>query len=94
MTKKRRRRFSVQRIVLMVVSIYIVCNLVFVAHGILDLKAQQKQLEADLETAQVEQVRLQKELEYMNSDEAMEKIAREKLGLVKNDEILIRRAGS
>lgn len=78
----------------MVVSIYIVCNLVFVAHGILDLKAQQKQLEADLETAQVEQVRLQKELEYMNSDEAMEKIAREKLGLVKNDEILIRRAGS
>ena len=94
MTKKRNKRFTIKGIVLIVVSVYIVCNLVFVAHGILDLKTQQRQLSEELEEAQVKQAKLQEELEYMNSEEAMEKIAREKLGLIKNDEILIRRAGS
>ena len=34
---------------------------------------------------------MQANLEYMNSEDAIEKIAREKLGLIKDGEILIQR---
>ncbi len=55
---------------------------------------QQRQLAQDLDAAYVTQSELQADLEYMRSEDAIEEIARERLGLVKDGEILIRRAGA
>ena len=45
-------------------------------------------LERDIEAERQKQLRLYEEREYMNSKEYIEKVARERLGLIKEDEIL------
>ncbi len=90
MIKKKVTRLNIKNIAIVLVALYVVCHLMYSTASIVDLKMQQRQLTADLEAANAEQVELQAELEYMHTDEAMEKIAREKLGLVKNGEVLIR----
>ncbi len=90
MAKKKAKKLNTRKTVITVVAVYVICNLIYGATNIVDLKMQQSQLSSELDAAYTEQVELQAELEYMNSDDAVEKIAREKLGLVREDEILIR----
>ena len=56
------------------------------------LKEEIKGLEAQLAKVQQENMKLQEELKYNYTPEAIEKIAREKLGLIKPGEIVIMRA--
>jgi len=56
------------------------------------LKQEIKVLEAQLAEVQEQNRQLQEELEYSQTPEAIEKIAREKLGLIKPGEIVIMRA--
>jgi len=89
MTKNRKGKLNLKRIVVSLVAVYVVCHLVIGAGNIFELKMQQKDLNDDLETAYAEQAELQAELDYISSDDAIEKRAREDLGLVKDNEVLV-----
>ena len=89
MAKKRKGKPNFKRIVVSLVAVYVVCHLVIGAGNIFELKMQQRALDNDLETAYTEQAELKAELEYLSSDDAIEKRAREDLGLVKDNEVLV-----
>ena len=89
MAKKRKSKPNFKRIVVSLVAVYVVCHLVIGAGNIFELKMQQRALDDDLETAYTEQAELKAELEYLSSDDAIEKRAREDLGLVGENEILV-----
>lgn len=89
MAKGKKYKINLKRMILSFVAIYVVCHLVIGAGNIFELKMQQKTLERDLETAYSEQAKLQEELEYTSSEDAVEKRAREDLGLVGKNEILV-----
>ena len=56
----------------------------------LQLKEDIKRLESEIEELKVKNNNLSEEVESLKSDESVEKIAREELGLTKPDEILIK----
>ena len=89
MAKSKKSKLNVKRIVVSLVAVYVVCHLVIGAGNIFELKMQQRALDDDLETAYTEQAELKAELEYLSSDDAIEKRAREDLGLVKDNEVLV-----
>ncbi|WP_084758009.1 FtsB family cell division protein [Defluviitalea phaphyphila] len=53
-----------------------------------ELEAQKKEYSKQIEMAKEEQESLLEEKEYSQSKEYIEKVAREKLGLIKEDEII------
>jgi len=57
---------------------------------ILQLKEDIKVLENEIEMLKSKNENLSKEIECLNEEKSIEKIAREKLGLTKPDEILIK----
>lgn len=83
------KSLSFKSILIAGVSIYVGVHLIIGMTNIVDLKMQQKSLENDLAAAYEEKAELENELAYMTSDDAIEKNAREKLGLVRDGEILI-----
>lgn len=89
MAKSRKNKVNVKRIVVSLVAVYVACHLVIGVGNIFELKSQQKALQDELETAYSQQTELQAELEYISSDDAIEKRAREDLGLVGENEILV-----
>ena len=89
MAKSRKKKLDAKRVILAVVAVYVVCHLVIGTGSIIDLKLQQKTLNDDLSQAYSEQQTLQSDLEYISSNDAIEKRAREDLGLVKENEILV-----
>ena len=91
MAKGKGKKMNVKRTIITLVAVYVVCHLIYGGSSIVHLKMQQHQLAQELEAAYATQTELQAQLEYMNSEDAIEKIAREKLGLVKDGEILIQR---
>ena len=56
----------------------------------LQLKEDIKRLESEIEELKMKNNNLSEEVESLNSDKSVEKIAREELGLTKPDEILIK----
>lgn len=91
MAVKSKKKLNLKQTVITLVAIYVVCHLIYGGSNIVELKSQQRQLASELDAAYSEQVKLQDELEYMNTQDAIEKTAREKLGLIKDGEILVRR---
>ena len=92
MAKKKGKKVNVKRTIITLVAIYVVCHLVYGGSSIVQLKMQQQQLARELDAAYAAE--LQADLDYMNSSDALEEIAREKLGLVKDGEILIRKVNT
>lgn len=90
MAAKVKKKLNMKKTVIALVAVYVVCHLIFGAGNIIELRSQQHQLASDLDAAYAEQAKLQDELEYMNTNDAIEKTAREKLGLIKDGEILVR----
>ncbi|MBR5318087.1 MAG: septum formation initiator family protein [Peptococcaceae bacterium] len=90
MAKRTGKKLNVKKTIITLAAVYVICHLVYGSTSIVDLKMQQNQLAQELDAAYTVQTELQAELEYMSSEDAVEKIAREKLGLVKDGEILIR----
>lgn len=56
----------------------------------LQLKEDIKRFEAEIEELKMKNNNLSEEVESLKSDKSVEKIAREELGLIKPDEILIK----
>ena len=94
MAKKKGLKLNTRKFVIALVAVYVVCHLIYSTTSIVDLKMQQSQLSQELDAAYTQQTELQAELEYMSSEDAVEKIAREKLGLVRDGEVLIRHVDS
>lgn len=90
MAKRKGKKLNAKKTIITLAAVYAICHLIYGATSIVDLKMQQSQLAEELDAAYTVQTELQAELEYMSSEDAVEKIAREKLGLVKDGEILIR----
>ncbi len=84
--KKKRVTFKFKFIILMVCLVY-AGFLFFSQNSILNgLNKEKTELEAKLANQRVLNAQLQNEAGYMDSDSYIEKIAREKLGWVKEDE--------
>lgn len=83
------KRVRWKKVALCFFALYITFNLVGGVFSIIDLKHQQAQVAQQLLEAYSDQAALQQKIDYMNSEEAIERAAREKLGLVKPGEIII-----
>ena len=82
-------RISAARIVLAVTVLAVVYFLVSSSFGAVrshQLRQQQSQVEADIQQLQGRLQRLKALREYLNSDEYIESVAREQLGLVREGE--------
>ena len=78
-----------KKVALCLFALYVTFNLIGGIFSIIDLKQQQSQVAQQLQQAYSEQAALQQKIDYMNSEEAIERAAREKLGLVKPGDIVI-----
>jgi len=93
--KKNKRGFTprrLSRLILFSLLAYMLFSFSSSFYQGYQLKGEIKGLEAQLAKIQQENIELQEELEYNYTPEAIEKIAREKLGLIKPGEIVIMRA--
>ncbi|MEE0512019.1 MAG: septum formation initiator family protein [Peptococcaceae bacterium] len=77
------------RIAILVVLIYAGMTFMNGCFSIIDLKAQQNAIVAQTQEAQSKQSDLENEVSYMQTQEAVEKTAREDLKMVKPGEILL-----
>lgn len=83
------QRIRWKKIALCMFALYVVINIAGGVFSIIDLKRQQSAVAEQLQQAYQDQAELQQKIDYMNSEEAIERAAREKLGLVKPGEIII-----
>lgn len=91
----RRGGFSPRKIT-RISLLLVICYLLFLfSHGFYqayELKGEIRVLEGRLSELKEENNKLKGDLKYMQSPEAVEKLAREKLGLIKPGEIIILKA--
>ena len=87
--KKKPKRFSFWTIVVALIASYLFISVVYSSFKILELRKQESQIRSDIAVQEQIAKDLKSEIEYLKTDAAVEKIAREELGLVRPDEILI-----
>ena len=87
--KKNPKRFSFWTIVVALIASYLFISVVYSSFKILELRKQESEIRADIAAQEQIAKELKSEIEYLKTDAAVEKIAREELGLVRSDEILI-----
>lgn len=89
--KNEKLQINWRKLTVVIFAAYVFCQCAFGIFDIMELKKQEAELEAELEAAYQEKADLEESIDYMQSEEAIEKAAREKLGLIKEGEILIQR---
>lgn len=92
MARAQVKKVDWKRTAIIIVAVYVVCHFIYGCFSIVDLKQQEKEIANQIETAYEEREQLQENIAYMGSEDAIEKTARERLGLVKEGEYLIQRA--
>ncbi|MFZ5945260.1 MAG: FtsB family cell division protein [Bacillota bacterium] len=93
--RKKRKTLNVRILSKLVVAgifTYMIFSFGFTFYEGYKLKQEINKLQGQLGTLQEENTRLQQELEYVQTPEAIEKMAREKLGLIKPGETVIMKA--
>lgn len=85
------QKINWRKTAVLLVAIYVLCRLFYGFFSVADLKKQEELLAEELTAAYAEQAELHERINYMQSEDAIEKTARERLGLIKEDEILIQR---
>ena len=83
-----KRTHCILGIVLTVLVAYATLSLVGVMSDLNEAKAATAELETELAQAHSENAKLKADIDSLGTDESAEKLAREKLGLVKSDEIV------
>lgn len=83
-----KRTHCILGIVLTVLVAYATLSLAGVMSDLNEAKAATAELEAELAQAHSENAKLRADIESLGTDESAEELAREKLGLVKSDEIV------
>lgn len=87
--QEEEKKWNWTQIAIFVVLIYAGMTFMNGCFSIIDLKAQQNTIEAQTQEAQAQQEDLENEVSYMQTQEAVEKTAREDLHMVKPGEILL-----
>lgn len=83
-----KRTHCILGIVLTVLVAYATLSLVGVMSDLNEAKAATAELEAELAQAHSENAKLRADIDSLGTDKSAEELAREKLGLVKSDEIV------
>lgn len=83
-----KRTHCILGIVLTVLVAYATLSLAGVMSDLNEAKAATAELEAELAQAHSENAKLRTDIDSLGTDESAEELAREKLGLVKSDEIV------
>ena len=87
--KKRRITFRFKLLLLAIFLVYTGVSIYVQQTHIADLQARQEALHVQYEEAQTQLNRLKHKNEYMGTSKYIENTAREKLGLVYEDEVII-----
>jgi len=87
-TKKKKRRFKIRHLLIVILAVFLVITLGKQQIKINEIKRKQAIVERDIQEALQQQQKLKEQIELLNTDEYIEKIAREELGLVKPGEII------
>lgn len=77
-------------IILLCLSVCVVVNVAIQLNTYVSLKAQKDDLEEQIEEEKEKKEEYNNQMEYYSTDEYIEKIAREQLGLVMPDEIVFK----
>lgn len=85
----RVKRFSLLGIAGAFFASYLFASVVYSSVQILELKKEEAKLHQEISAQEKIARELESEIKYLKTNAAVEKIAREELGLVKPDEILI-----
>ena len=90
--KKSKRALSgkVMAVVLTVFSVFVAVNLIWQLNTYAQLKVDKEKLEAEITEENKKKQEYTNQMEYYTTDEYIEKIAREQLGLVMPDEIVFK----
>lgn len=93
MKKKKNTSFGIiAKIALLLLLIYLVFSFINDFYQAYHLKQEIKILREELEDLQEMNQELQGEVDYLRSEEAIEELARERLGLIKPGEVLVKPA--
>jgi cell division protein FtsL len=91
--KSRRRRFIAAVVAVFALAALLVYVFIFSRHGYLrrrELARENERLQGELQKLQDENARLREELNRLDDPDAVEKLAREELGLVKDGDTVYR----
>ena len=88
--KKRSSTSKFVGIILAAFSIFVVVNIAIQLNTYVALKTQKDYLESRIEEEKQKREEYNNQMEYYSTDEYIEKIAREQLGLVMPDEIVFK----
>ncbi|HHX24559.1 MAG: FtsB family cell division protein [Tepidanaerobacteraceae bacterium] len=88
------KRFKVRHLLFVVFIIYFTSTFVVQQFRIADFKRQEAQLKQQMEKAMEEREDLKKEISLLHTDEYIERVARDELGLVKPGEYLYKGVSS
>ena len=90
--KKSKRALSgkVMAVVLTVFSVFVAVKLIWQLNTYAQLKVDKEKLEAEIAEENKKKQEYTNQMEYYTTDEYIEKIAREQLGLVMPDEIVFK----
>lgn len=89
MEKRRKKKlFKIRYFLILIFGVYIISVFISQNRIISDLKEEKLQKEEEIEVLKAEIAEIQEKIEYNNSLEYIEKIAREELKMVKPNEII------
>lgn len=83
------KRIRWNRVLVIVAIVYLLVSFMYGSFSILDLKDQENMIQIETRKALEEQKALQEQIAYLQTEEAVEQIAREQLGMVRPGEVLI-----
>lgn len=83
-----KRSSLLTKILILVMVVYATVTLVSLQNQVAIREAEAARLEAEIEAARQESLRLEQAIETLDTDEGVEAVARQKLGLVSKGEIV------
>ena len=83
-----KRSSLLTKILVLVLVVYATVTLVSLQNQVTIREAEAERLQAEIETARQENLRLEQAIETLDTDEGVETVARQKLGLVSKGEIV------
>lgn len=83
-----KRSSLLTKILILVLVVYATVTLVSLQNQVTIREAEAERLQAEIETARQENLRLEQAIETLDTDEGVETVARQKLGLVSKGEIV------